>query len=131
MDEIVKDFLTESKENLDQLHRDLVRLDAGQSTSESLPNMVRSIHTIKGASGFLGFPHIERVTRAGEYLLTRLRDGELSRTEEISGRVIALGNAVRQMLREVESSGHDGENDYPDLLAELNRLANAASAGSR
>ena len=79
----------------------------------------------------LGSLHIERVTRAGECLLTRLRDGQLSRTAEVSGRVAALAGAVRQMLGEIESTGHDGENDYPDLLAELNRLASAASAGAR
>ncbi|MBZ5678525.1 MAG: Hpt domain-containing protein [Acidobacteriia bacterium] len=131
MDEIVKDFLTESREKLEELDQELARLESDSSTNESLANMVRSVHTIKGASGFLGFPHIERVTRAGECLLTRLRDGQLSRTAEVSGRVAALAGAVRQMLGEIESTGHDGENDYPDLLAELNRLASAASAGAR
>ncbi len=129
MDEIVKEFLTESRENLDQLDRELVRLAWEHSAGESLPTMVRSIHTIKGASGFLGFPHIERVTQAGECLLGRLRDGQLSLTADISLRVAAMAAAVRHMVGEIESTGHDGENDYPDLLAELNRLANAASAG--
>ena len=129
MDEIVKNFLTESRENLDQLDRELVRLEWERSAGESLPAMVRSIHNIKGASGFLGFPHLERVTQAGECLLARLRDGQLSLTGEVSRRVTAMAAAVRHMLGEIESTGHDGENDYPDLLAELNRLANAASAG--
>jgi len=130
MDEIVKEFLTESRENLDQLDRELVRLAWEHSANESLAIMVRSIHTIKGTSGFLGFPHIERVAHAGECLRARLRDGQFSLTGDIRRRVAAMAAAVRPMLGEIESTGHDGENDYPDLLAELNRLANAASAGS-
>lgn len=130
MDDIIKDFLNESRANLDQLDRDLVRLEWEHSVAEALPAMVRSMHNIKGASGFLGFPHIERVSRAGEGLLARLRDGQVSLTAEVSRRVAAMAAAVRQMLGEIESTGHDGENDYPNLLAELNRLTNTASAGS-
>jgi len=99
MDEIVKDFLTESRENLDRLDQELVRLEWEHSAKESLETMVRSIHTIKGTSGFLGFPHGERVTRARECLLTRLRDGQLLRTAEISRRLAAMAAAVRQMDR--------------------------------
>jgi two-component system, chemotaxis family, sensor kinase CheA len=131
MDDIVKDFLTESTENLERLDQELARLETGSSTSESLASMVRSVHTIKGGAGFLGFPHIERVTRAGESLLARLRDGQLSRTAEVRSAVVTMAGAVRQMLGEIESTGHDGENDYPDLLAKLNVLSKAASAGSR
>jgi two-component system chemotaxis sensor kinase CheA len=131
MDEIVKDFLTESTENLERLDQELARLQTGSATNESLASMVRSVHTIKGGAGFLGFPHLERVTRAGESLLARLRDGQLSRTAEVSRGVVTMAGAVRKMLREIENTGHDGENDYPDLLAKLNVLSNAASAGSR
>ena len=123
-------LVDESRENLDQLDRELVRLAWEHSANESLAIMVRSIHTIKGTSGFLGFPHIERVAHAGECLRARLRDGQFSLTGDIRRRVAAMAAAVRPMLGEIESTGHDGENDYPDLLAELNRLANAASAGS-
>lgn len=131
MDAIVRNFLIESQKNLDKLDQELVRLEAGPSANELLTNMTRAVHTIKGACGFLGFPHLERVTRAGEGLLTRLRDGQLPRTAEISSSVLAMAGAVRRMLREIEGTGHDGESDYPELLAELNRLAAEDSLKSR
>ena len=131
MDQIVEDFIAETREKLDQVDQERAGLASGSLLAESLADMVRSVHIIKGASGFLGFPHIERVTRAGERLLVRLQDGVLPQTAEIGGELAALVGAVRQMLKEIENTGHDGENDYPDLLAELNRLSSTASAGSR
>ena len=55
MDDIVKDFLVESNENLDQLDRDLVTLEKDPTAREVLASIFRTIHTIKGTSGFLGF----------------------------------------------------------------------------
>ena len=128
MDDIVKDFLTGTRQLLDWLDAELVRLQAGTLAPDSLSKMVRSLHSINATCGFLGFPHIERVTRAGECLLTRLQEGQLSPAPEIGAQTSALVAALRQMLREIENNGHDGENDYPDLLARLNRTASAASA---
>jgi two-component system, chemotaxis family, sensor kinase CheA len=78
MDEIVQEFLVESHENLDQLDRDLVALEQQPGSRELLASIFRTIHTIKGTSGFLAFPKLESVTHAGESLLARLRDGTTS-----------------------------------------------------
>ena len=55
MDEIVQEFLVESHENLDQLDRDLVALEQSPGSRELLGSIFRTIHTIKGTSGFLAF----------------------------------------------------------------------------
>ena len=83
MDEITEEFLAESLESVDQLDRDLVALEAAPNEKDILSRIFRVLHTIKGTCGFLGFSKLERVTHAGESLLSRLRDGELSVNEEI------------------------------------------------
>ena len=62
MDEIVQEFLVESLENLDQLDRDLVALEQEPDSRELLSGIFRTIHTIKGTSGFLAFGRLEAVT---------------------------------------------------------------------
>jgi len=109
MDDMVTDFLTETRQILDWFEVQLVAQRAGTSTPNSLSKMVRSLHTIKGTCGFLGFPHIERVTRVGESLLTRLHDGQLSLTPEIAAQISALVAALRHRLGEIERNGHDME----------------------
>ena len=56
MDEIVKEFLVESYDNLDQLDRDLVALEDAPDDRGRLSSIFRTIHTIKGTCGFLGLP---------------------------------------------------------------------------
>ena len=60
-DRIVDEFLVESLENLDQLDRDLVALESDPSSHEHLQRIFRSVHTIKGTCGFLGFGRLESV----------------------------------------------------------------------
>ena len=54
MDEIVKDFLIASNENLDRLDQELVKLESELSSKELLASIFRTIHTIKGSCGFFG-----------------------------------------------------------------------------
>ena len=77
MDEVVSEFLVESYENLDRLDRDLVDLERDPSSAK-LAAIFRTIHTIKGTSGFLAFGKLESITHVGENLLSKLRDGELA-----------------------------------------------------
>jgi chemotaxis protein histidine kinase CheA len=76
--EIVKEFLMESHENLDRLDQDLVALEKDPHSQETLASIFRTMHSLKGTSGFLGFDRLEAVGHAGENLLSRLRDGELT-----------------------------------------------------
>ncbi len=135
MDEIVKDFLIESAENLDRLDQELVKLESEPSSKQLLDSIFRTIHTIKGTCGFLGFARLEKVAHAGENLLSRLRDGKLSLTSPITSSLLGMVDAVRQMLSEIQATGHDGAQDYLDLQEELKRLQEggdspAASVGN-
>src|SRR5713226_10487767 len=98
MDDLIKDFLVESIENLDRLDSELVKLESDPSSEELLSSIFRTIHTIKGSCGFLGFSKLEKVAHAGESLLSRLRDGKLSLNEEITSALLAMVDDVRQML---------------------------------
>jgi len=130
VDDIVRDFLVESEENLDRLDQELVRLESDPSSRELLSSIFRTIHTIKGSCGFLGFAKLEKVTHAGESLLSRLRDGVLNLSAEITSELLALVDAVRQMLAAIRDTGQDGKEEYPALIENLKRLQQAQTAGT-
>jgi len=123
--DIIRDFLAESSENLDRLDRELVGLEKNPQDKEALAGIFRTIHTIKGTCGFLGFNKLEGVAHVGENLLSRLRDGLITLSPEITTALLAMVDAVRQMLKEIESTGQDGESDYPELRDTLTRLQNS------
>ena len=128
--DIVKDFLVESYENLDRLDRDLVGLEKNPKDKEALAGVFRTIHTIKGTCGFLGFGKLEKVAHVGENLLAHLRDGQLTLNPAITTALLGMVDAVRQMLKEIESTGQDGEVDYPELRETLTHLLSPEAAAS-
>src|SRR6266853_1773429 len=124
-DDIVKEFLIESYENLDRLDRDLVMLEKSPNDREILASVFRTIHTIKGTSGFLAFNKLGAVAHVVESLLGRLRDGQLALDGEITTALLTMVDAVRQMLTSIETSGLEGERDDSALISELTRLQRA------
>ena len=125
--DIVQDFLVESYENLDRLDRDLVGLEKNPQDKDALAGVFRTIHTIKGTCGFLGFNKLEKVAHVGENLLTRLRDGQLTLNPEITTALLSMVDAIRQMLQEIKSTGQDGDVDYPQLRETLTRLQTSSA----
>ncbi len=121
-DDIVKEFLVESYENLDRLDRDLVTLEKNPGDRETLGSIFRTIHTIKGTSGFLVFDKLGAVAHVGENLLGRLREGQLLLNPEITTALLATVDAVRQMLASIEATGVEGDRDDGELISVLTRL---------
>src|SRR3954454_21372613 len=78
LDEVIGEFLVESYENLDRLDQDLVALEDNPTDRQLLSGIFRTIHTIKGTCGFLGYSKLEALAHAGENLLSKLRDGEIA-----------------------------------------------------
>lgn len=128
---IVHEFLVESCDNLDQLDRDLLALDASPGERAAMASIFRTIHTIRGTAGFLGFHQLEALTGAGEELLSRLRDGMVPLTPVLRPDLDGLAAAVRQMLANIQSSGHDGENSYSALVARLRAQSGADASSAR
>jgi two-component system, chemotaxis family, sensor kinase CheA len=133
-DEIIKEFLVESSENLDQLDQDFIELEKNPSSKELLSRIFRAIHTVKGTSGVLGFPKLESVAHVGENLLSLLRDGEMKLDPELISGLLAMVDAIREMLRKIEASASDGDKDYSALIERLSALktkrVEAAAQGS-
>ena len=124
MDEIIGDFLVESYEGLDSLEQNFVVLEETQDDTPTLTEAFRSLHTIKGTCGFLGFSQLETVAHRGENLLSLLRDAVLEMDEEITDALLATNDAIRQILEVIEETGEEGQHDYTELVARLERLAN-------
>ncbi len=128
LDEVVKEFLVESTEGLDQLDRNLVALEQAPQDEALLASIFRCIHTIKGTSGFLGFDQLGKVTHVGESLLSDLRDGKKVLTPEITSALLQLVDAVRRILAQIEASGRDGTDDWTGLIEILTRLQSTSTA---
>ena len=127
MEDLIGEFLVESHENLDALDRHLVELEEQPTNQELLASIFRTIHTIKGTGGFLGFNRLESVTHVGENLLSRLRDGEIRLDPDVTSGLLSMVDAVREMLSFIEKENNDGDGEYSDLIARLASLQKSAA----
>jgi two-component system chemotaxis sensor kinase CheA len=126
MSAIVLEFVEEGNEKADQLERYLIQLEDSPSSQELLVEVFRALHTIKGATSFLGFTKLCALAHTGESLLARLRDGALLINQEIITVLLSLVDAIREMLSDIAATGQEGKREYTALIGTLNRLQKPA-----
>jgi two-component system chemotaxis sensor kinase CheA len=130
MDEIVREFVVESYENLDQLDRDLVALEGDSGSRELLSSVFRTIHTIKGTSGFLAFGTLESLTHVGENLLAELRDGKRPMTQRTADVLLRMVDSVRAVLGTIEATGKEGDLDVTGVVADIQSVLDDPTGGA-
>ncbi|MFO0982211.1 MAG: chemotaxis protein CheA [Planctomycetota bacterium] len=128
MDSLVREFLVESHENLDRLDRDLLALEKDPLARDVLDSIFRTIHTIKGTCGFLGFTKLEKIAHVGESVLARMREGALSFNTEIASVLLTMVDAIRAILAAIETAGNEGDGNYAPLIENITRLQDIAAA---
>jgi two-component system, chemotaxis family, sensor kinase CheA len=107
--EALREFLVESYDNLEQLERDLILLENEPGSEAIINGVFRSIHTIKGTAGFLGFSKLERLAHVSENLLGDVRAGRLAMGTEISSALLLAVDKIRELLRAIETNGTETE----------------------
>jgi two-component system chemotaxis sensor kinase CheA len=122
MKDVIQIFLVESQENLDKLDRDFIEWEKKPEEKERLDNIFRTMHTMKGMSGCLGFGKLEKIAHSGENILQKLRDGEVGISPDLTNTLLRMVDAVREILASLENQESEGETDYSKLLEDLLRI---------
>lgn len=99
MDDLLREFLTETTESLSVLDAELIKLEQNPNDPALLANIFRLVHTIKGTCGFLSLPRLEAVAHAMENVLARIRDGELEVSAEGVSLILETLDRIKELLR--------------------------------
>jgi len=126
MSAIVLEFVEEGNEKADLIERNLIQLEKNPQSREMLAEVFRAMHTIKGATSFLGFTKLCALAHTGESLLVPLRDGVLNANPDIITALLSLVDAIREMLAEIAATAQEGNKDYTSLIDTLTRLKKAS-----
>ena len=121
MDELLRDFVTETNESLDVVDVELVRFEQEPNNAKILNNIFRLVHTIKGTCGFLGLPRLEALAHSAETLMGRFRDG-LPATSESVTLVLATIDRIKKILDSLEREQREPEGSDDDLISDLERM---------
>lgn len=126
--EILREFLLETHENLALLDSDLIALEKNPAEKSTLAQVFRTLHSVKGTAGFLGLVKLQAVAHSAESLLSRLRASELQFNQAIATVLLRVVDAIREMLSSIEAAGEEGFGDYSALIADVDRLREAGGA---
>src|SRR4051794_30506096 len=122
MDDLLREFLTETNESLDTVDNQLVRFEQDPSDAKILDNIFRLVHTIKGTCGFLGLPRLEALAHAGETLMGKFRDG-MPVTAGAVSLILASIDRIKEILAGLEATETEPEGSDEDLIEKLHLLA--------
>ena len=128
MDDLLREFLTESGEHLDTVDAELVRFEQDPNNETILRNIFRLVHTIKGTCGFLGLPRLEALAHAAETLMGRFRDGLPAPSASVTLMLLTL-DRLKAILADLEATGTEPSGSDDDLISALERMAEGASEG--
>src|SRR5262249_21117736 len=127
MDELLREFLTETGESLDVIDVELVRFEQEPNNTKILDNIFRLVHTIKGTCGFLGLPRLGSLPPAAEAMIGSLRGGRTGTGDAVT-LVLATIDRIKSLLDELERLQREPDGDDGDLIAELQRMSGDHSA---
>jgi two-component system chemotaxis sensor kinase CheA len=127
MDDLLRDFLTETNESIEVVDAELVRFEHDPNNAKILDNIFRLVHTIKGTCGFLALPRLEALTHAAEALMGSFRDGARVTIEAVS-LILATIDRIKTLLDALERNQAEPEGDDQDLIVQLNQMTGAANA---
>src|ERR1700716_3051 len=127
MDDLLREFLTETSESLDTVDNQLVRFEQDPTDAKILDNIFRLVHTIKGTCGFLGLPRLEALAHAGETLMGKFRDG-MPVTADAVSLILASIDRIKEILAGLEATEAEPEGSDQDLIVNLHQMVERGMA---
>lgn len=118
MDELLRDFLTETTEHIEGAETQLVHFERNPSDASLITSIFRLVHTIKGTSSFLGLERLERVGHAAESVMGMLRDGAPPTRHSVSI-ILAAIDRIKTIIEEIGQHGCEPPGDDSEIINAL------------
>jgi len=130
MDDLIGEFLTETKESLDALDTDIIRLEQNPEDKDLIGRIFRLVHTVKGTCGFLGLPRLEKVAHHSENIMGRYRDGSLKIVEYSVSVILESFDRIKEIVDGIAETGSEPDGDDSVLIEKLDAIFEGREAGS-
>lgn len=128
MDDLLREFLSETSENIAILDVDIVRLEKNPHDVALISTIFRIVHNIKGTSSFLNLPRLERLAHASENILSMFRDGELPITPYAISLLLNTLDHIKSNLCYLESHGAESKDQDNEFIAQAPQESSDGSA---
>ncbi|MFZ5425430.1 MAG: Hpt domain-containing protein, partial [Thermodesulfobacteriota bacterium] len=128
--ELFADFIVEAKEHLETIEPNLLELEKNPDNLGLLNEIFRPMHSLKGASGFLGLNQINGLAHRAENILDELRKGKIAVTAAIMDVILAATDALRTMIDSLETQGYEGEVETASIIHRIEAILAGEDGGA-
>jgi len=131
MDDLLQEFIAETRETLDALSGEIVAWEADPADRARLDAIFRFVHTVKGSCGFLDLPRLARLSHAAEDVLAAVRAGERIPDQKLVTAVLAIVDRIGEIVEAIDAGAALDDSGEELLIAALNAGAEAAAPAAQ
>ena len=117
-------FIEETKEHLQSLNQHLLILEREPENEETINEIFRAAHSLKGMAGTMGYKRMQRLTHDMENVFSEIRNGKMKVTSTLVDVLFKGLDALETYLGNIQSEANEGENDNEDIINALNDILN-------
>jgi two-component system chemotaxis sensor kinase CheA len=126
MDDLLRDFVVETTENIDVVDSELVRFEQDPNNTAIIAQIFRLVHTVKGTCGFLGLPRLEALSHAAESAIDRFREGAPVTRDAVT-LILSTIDRIKVIIAELDRSMQEPQGEDSDLIQALEALTVGSS----
>ncbi len=123
-------FIDETKEHLQSLNEHVLALEKEPDDADTINEIFRAAHTLKGMSGTMGFTRMQRLTHDLENVFSEIRNGNMKANEKLIDVLFRGLDALESYLDVISSEGNEGTEDNEDIINDLNALLEEQNGGT-
>ena len=119
MDDLLQEFIAETRETLEALSGEIVGWEATPDDRARLDAIFRFVHTIKGSCGFLDLPRLTRLSHAAEDALSSVRDGSRTADAALVTAILAIIDRIGEVVEAIDAGAALEDSGEDMLIAAL------------
>lgn len=123
-------FIDETKEHLQSLNEHVLELEKDPDNADTVNEIFRAAHTLKGMAGTMGFARMQRLTHDLENVFSEIRNENMKANEKLIDVLFRGLDALESYLDVISSEGNEGTEDNEDIIQDLNALVSEQSGGA-
>ena len=112
-------FIDETREHLQSLNEQLLILEKEPGNTDTINEIFRAAHTLKGMSGTMGFKRMQNLTHNMENIFSEIRNGKMSVTANIVNILFDGLDALENYLATISNTGDEGTEEYAEIISQL------------
>ena len=122
-------FIDETKEHLQSLNEHILVLEKEPENDDTINEIFRAAHTLKGMAGTMGFTRMQRLTHDLENVFSEIRSGNMKVNPKLIDILFRGLDALESYLDVISSEGNEGTEDNEDIINDLNAVLEEQKGG--